>query len=638
MTFRCRRTKFTEEGEEHLRAWIAAKIPYKDIRGRIYVYNYTNLYGRDPKYGWVTRHSWQSWREHYKRHSTRLDIAIEDVGSREKSQVKGEICDPISQTSLTILGRGRLVFDEWEIPFLMVVLNLQFMSSKTRMKTKTTYVMHQQFTVLVEIQEFVHEYRTQSRGSDGDPKVPNGVSLVTQRYSRKNASFIRPDSVKKFYCHLGLYNGGPNDFPLTRLFRVKALNVIQFDSASVYCRTNRVFYAIQECPSKSLHLKKPQVTSKREWNNGHRFLSSDIKKLVAAKVEPAQLKNGITISDPYPGGEDDPQRALQERAELRRNRQSNDFTTTDDSVSPTLSPANNKLRIELSDSGTDPIPRVYPVPASDQDHRKLEASNLFQPPRPFLLRGSSAPQLGFAPPLGPSEYSSPGAPSQGASPLRDGHFPSGVPSHIGNTRNRGSTQIVESARCRADIRGRRIFSQATAHVVRDTPRHVDAYGRHVIVAAGSGDDSEDLFDGPNYPTSQASQEQDIVHKADITVSDSDSDDAATHSACKTRPAIHLGVIDISDSDDDRDHAEAQDSTTTSSAGEIRPPVYLGLIVISDSESDDGGPGDPSKEQSAKPPPRPAALTLCSSLSGFECSENDDGAGQDVTSMDSENEA
>lgn len=36
----------------------------------------------EPGYSWVSRHTWQSWRERYKKNSARLDVAIANIVSR----------------------------------------------------------------------------------------------------------------------------------------------------------------------------------------------------------------------------------------------------------------------------------------------------------------------------------------------------------------------------------------------------------------------------------------------------------------------------------------------------------------------------------------------------------------------------
>jgi hypothetical protein len=38
----------------------------------------------DPEYAWVTRHTWQSWRERYKKNSQRLDTLIQAIVEQKK--------------------------------------------------------------------------------------------------------------------------------------------------------------------------------------------------------------------------------------------------------------------------------------------------------------------------------------------------------------------------------------------------------------------------------------------------------------------------------------------------------------------------------------------------------------------------
>ncbi|KAH9944480.1 uncharacterized protein BXZ73DRAFT_87365 [Epithele typhae] len=80
------RTQFTELDEEHLCAWIAAKIPYKETGGRTGNRLYQQLceMAEDPEYAWVTRHTWQSWRERYKKNATRLDTKIAEIVDQKK--------------------------------------------------------------------------------------------------------------------------------------------------------------------------------------------------------------------------------------------------------------------------------------------------------------------------------------------------------------------------------------------------------------------------------------------------------------------------------------------------------------------------------------------------------------------------
>ncbi|KAI1797775.1 hypothetical protein LXA43DRAFT_876670 [Ganoderma leucocontextum] len=80
------RTQFTEQDEEHLCNWVAAKIPYKETGGRTGNRLYQQLceMASDPEYGWVTRHTWQSWRERYKKNATRLDVKIAEIVDQKK--------------------------------------------------------------------------------------------------------------------------------------------------------------------------------------------------------------------------------------------------------------------------------------------------------------------------------------------------------------------------------------------------------------------------------------------------------------------------------------------------------------------------------------------------------------------------
>lgn len=80
------RTQFTEEDEEHLCNWIAAKIPYKETGGRTGNRLYQQLceQASEPEFAWVSRHTWQSWRERYKKNSQRLDVIIQAIVEQKK--------------------------------------------------------------------------------------------------------------------------------------------------------------------------------------------------------------------------------------------------------------------------------------------------------------------------------------------------------------------------------------------------------------------------------------------------------------------------------------------------------------------------------------------------------------------------
>ncbi|KAI0651747.1 hypothetical protein C8Q79DRAFT_899456 [Trametes meyenii] len=85
------RTQFTAEDEQHLCEWIAAKIPYKETGGRTGNRLYQQLceMGSEPEFAWVARHTWQSWRERYKKNATRLDVKIAEIVD-EKKPAHGE--------------------------------------------------------------------------------------------------------------------------------------------------------------------------------------------------------------------------------------------------------------------------------------------------------------------------------------------------------------------------------------------------------------------------------------------------------------------------------------------------------------------------------------------------------------------
>ncbi|KAF9480076.1 hypothetical protein BDN70DRAFT_878123 [Pholiota conissans] len=85
------RTQFTEQDEEHLCNWIAAKIPYKETGGRTGNRLYQQLcdLSGEPEFAWVSRHTWQSWRERYKKNAPRLDNIIARI-VEEKKPTPGE--------------------------------------------------------------------------------------------------------------------------------------------------------------------------------------------------------------------------------------------------------------------------------------------------------------------------------------------------------------------------------------------------------------------------------------------------------------------------------------------------------------------------------------------------------------------
>ncbi|KIK71132.1 hypothetical protein GYMLUDRAFT_33264 [Collybiopsis luxurians FD-317 M1] len=80
------RTQFSEEDEQKLCEWIAAKIPYKSTGGRTGNKLYQQLceMRNHPEYTWVSRHTWQSWRERYKKNANRLDKIIDNIVTTTK--------------------------------------------------------------------------------------------------------------------------------------------------------------------------------------------------------------------------------------------------------------------------------------------------------------------------------------------------------------------------------------------------------------------------------------------------------------------------------------------------------------------------------------------------------------------------
>ncbi|THU91767.1 hypothetical protein K435DRAFT_968014 [Dendrothele bispora CBS 962.96] len=80
------RTQFTEDDEIKLCHWIASKIPHKSTGGRTGNKLYQQLVqmAGDPAYSWVNRHTWQSWRERYKKNADRLDRSIDIIVNSTK--------------------------------------------------------------------------------------------------------------------------------------------------------------------------------------------------------------------------------------------------------------------------------------------------------------------------------------------------------------------------------------------------------------------------------------------------------------------------------------------------------------------------------------------------------------------------
>ncbi|KAG7099369.1 hypothetical protein E1B28_001225 [Marasmius oreades] len=83
------RTQFSDEDERKLCEWIALKIPFKETGGRTGNKLYIQLceMSEVPGYAWVRRHTWQSWRERYKKHCNKLDRIIDEIVSETKPSI-----------------------------------------------------------------------------------------------------------------------------------------------------------------------------------------------------------------------------------------------------------------------------------------------------------------------------------------------------------------------------------------------------------------------------------------------------------------------------------------------------------------------------------------------------------------------
>ncbi|KZV71277.1 hypothetical protein PENSPDRAFT_650757 [Peniophora sp. CONT] len=86
------RTPFTTEDEHHLCQWIAEKIPYKTTGGRTGNKLYQQLVDKadEPGFAWVKRHTWQSWRERYKKNPDKMDPLIARIVDERKPAI-GEV-------------------------------------------------------------------------------------------------------------------------------------------------------------------------------------------------------------------------------------------------------------------------------------------------------------------------------------------------------------------------------------------------------------------------------------------------------------------------------------------------------------------------------------------------------------------
>ncbi|KAG9318019.1 hypothetical protein JVU11DRAFT_82 [Chiua virens] len=74
------RVPFTEEDRDNLAHYLATTLPTRDGRMGNKAYKELEELGRgdDPAWAWVRRHTWHSWREHYKINPALMDARIEE--------------------------------------------------------------------------------------------------------------------------------------------------------------------------------------------------------------------------------------------------------------------------------------------------------------------------------------------------------------------------------------------------------------------------------------------------------------------------------------------------------------------------------------------------------------------------------
>ncbi|KAK7679594.1 hypothetical protein QCA50_017305 [Cerrena zonata] len=90
------RTEFTAEDRRHLCDYLARVIPDKADGGRTGNIIYQRLVasaegrGEDHINAWAKRHTWQSWREHYKKNQLELDPIIDEIAPRYPPQHRGQ--------------------------------------------------------------------------------------------------------------------------------------------------------------------------------------------------------------------------------------------------------------------------------------------------------------------------------------------------------------------------------------------------------------------------------------------------------------------------------------------------------------------------------------------------------------------
>ncbi|KAL4065066.1 hypothetical protein J3A83DRAFT_4065337, partial [Scleroderma citrinum] len=73
---RAPRTPFTLEDDKHLAHYMATIFPDAEAGGRMGNLHYRNLEHLFPEFEWVSRHTWHSWRERYKKNAKWFDREI----------------------------------------------------------------------------------------------------------------------------------------------------------------------------------------------------------------------------------------------------------------------------------------------------------------------------------------------------------------------------------------------------------------------------------------------------------------------------------------------------------------------------------------------------------------------------------
>ncbi|KIO22736.1 hypothetical protein M407DRAFT_78888, partial [Tulasnella calospora MUT 4182] len=72
-----KRREYTEEDDRNLAEYLGRRLPSKDMRGRTGNGIYQELCERTDLYPWAAKHTWQSWRNRYKKNQNRIDAMTE---------------------------------------------------------------------------------------------------------------------------------------------------------------------------------------------------------------------------------------------------------------------------------------------------------------------------------------------------------------------------------------------------------------------------------------------------------------------------------------------------------------------------------------------------------------------------------